>query len=53
MITAFPDVMKVKREKIDFIIMGCDGIWEVKTNNDMVSWITKRIGEDKNGIKIL
>ena len=52
MITAFPDVLKVKRENIDFIIMGCDGIWEVKSNNDMVNWMTKRIGE-KDNVKVL
>jgi serine/threonine protein phosphatase PrpC len=27
MITANPDIIKVKNENIDFIIMGCDGIW--------------------------
>ena len=27
MITANPDITKVKNENIDFIIMGCDGIW--------------------------
>ena len=32
MITADPDISKTKNENIDFIIMGCDGIWEVKSN---------------------
>lgn len=27
MITSWPDVIKVKTDSIDFIIMGCDGIW--------------------------
>jgi serine/threonine protein phosphatase PrpC len=26
-ITALPDVVKIKNENLDFIIMGCDGIW--------------------------
>jgi serine/threonine protein phosphatase PrpC len=26
--------------------MGCDGIWEVKSNNEMVAWIKTRL-EDK------
>jgi serine/threonine protein phosphatase PrpC len=26
-ITANPDVLKIKNENLDFIIMGCDGIW--------------------------
>ena len=43
MITANPDITKVKNENIDFIIMGCDGIWQVKTNNQMVDWIKKRL----------
>ena len=33
MITVCPDVTKVKTDSIDFIIMGCDGIWEVKENS--------------------
>lgn len=26
-ITAKPDILKVKNDGIDFIMMGCDGIW--------------------------
>ena len=32
MITANPDIKVIKNEGLDFIIMGCDGIWEVKSN---------------------
>lgn len=46
MITANPDIVKIKNENIDFIIMGCDGIWEVKSNSEMVAWIRTRL-EDK------
>lgn len=35
-ITANPDIKKIKNEGLDFIIMGCDGIWEVKSNQNMV-----------------
>jgi serine/threonine protein phosphatase PrpC len=32
-ITSFPDVRSVPiTPKVDFIIMGCDGIWEFHTN---------------------
>ena len=32
-ITAFPDVKTVQATaNIDFIVMGCDGIWETKTS---------------------
>ena len=27
MITANPDISKIKNENVDFIILGCDGIW--------------------------
>ncbi len=43
MITANPDILKIKNENLDFIIMGCDGIWEVKTNEDMVKWVSKKL----------
>ena len=49
MITANPDILKIPNNKLDFIIMGCDGIWEVKSNDDMVKWVRKRI-ETKNNL---
>ena len=47
MITANPDIIKVSREGMDYIIMGCDGIWETKTNEEMVKWINKRLAGQK------
>ncbi len=36
-ITAFPDVRAMPwNPKIDFIVMGCDGIWEFHTNQQVV-----------------
>lgn len=47
-VTANPDV---KIEELtgeeDFIIMGCDGIWESKSNEEMVEYIYKRFKEGK------
>ena len=43
MITANPDILKIPNEKIDFIIMGCDGIWQTKSNQDMIKWVQKRM----------
>lgn len=43
MVTANPDFIKIKNENIDFIIMGCDGIWEIKTNVEMVDWVKSRL----------
>lgn len=29
---------------LDFIIMGCDGVWEQKSNEEMVDWIYRKLG---------
>ena len=53
MITANPDIKVIKNEGLDFIIMGCDGIWEVKSNQNMVEWVTRAIGQKKTSGAIL
>ena len=53
MITANPDILKVKNQSIDFIIMGCDGIWQVKTNGQMIDWIHNRISKGNSNEQIL
>lgn len=35
-ITAFPDVRVQPLGKSEFIVMGCDGIWEFHTNQQVV-----------------
>ena len=43
-ITANPDVKVMDySEDIDFIIMGCDGIWERKSNEEMVEYIYNKL----------
>lgn len=43
-ITANPDVYVFEyTEDIDFIIMGCDGIWEKRTNEEMVSYVYEKL----------
>lgn len=38
--TAFPDVrVQTVSPKLDFIVMGCDGIWESHTNQQTVDAI--------------
>lgn len=45
-ITANPDTYEFDLEKgVDFILMGCDGIWEKKSNEEAVSWIYEKIKE--------
>lgn len=53
MITANPDCSEIKNENLDFIIMGCDGIWEIKSNAEMVEWVNKRLKNGKSNKDIL
>jgi|LauGreDrversion4_2_1035121.scaffolds.fasta_scaffold246460_1 serine/threonine protein phosphatase PrpC len=43
-ITAFPDVKAVPSfggpgKKVDFLVIGCDGVWEMKTSQQIVTYI--------------
>ena len=54
-ITANPDTYSFDFDDgIDFIIMGCDGIWEDKSNAEMVEWVYNKLEEQKkNGTEDL
>lgn len=39
MVIADPEVMSIEREQVQFIMLGCDGIWEKKDAEKMVKWI--------------
>ena len=39
-------------EDLDFVFMGCDGDWERKSNDEMVSWIYSRLAGDKMGANL-
>ena len=42
-ITAYPETTKLKITKeIEFLIIGCDGVWEEKTNQEIVDFIMKK-----------
>ncbi len=48
MITAFPDIVVEKyNEECDFIIIGCDGIWDCVTNQEACDYVKERIGKMK------
>ena len=41
-VTALPDVKTHQlTEKTDFVIMGCDGVWELKNRQQMVDFVYK------------
>lgn len=46
LISAEPDI--VKREitpRDEFLLIGCDGIWELKTNQELITICRKRLAE--------
>lgn len=45
-ITPLPDVIKLSRNDLFFIVMCCDGVWECKSNDNMAEWIRRHL-EDR------
>ena len=46
-ITANPDVFEYDfTNDCDFIVMGCDGGWEQKSNEEMVKWVYDQLGDN-------
>jgi len=47
-ITANPDTYEFDiTNDIDFILMGCDGIWEKQSNEEAVKWVYEQIEKQK------
>ena len=48
MITSTPDIVRMERSDDDeFIVLGCDGVWDVLTNDDCVHFVRSRLAEGK------
>lgn len=46
-VTADPDVFVVDLDDhIDFVIVGCDGVYETMNNQEIVEWVYERIGRN-------
>lgn len=43
-VTAYPDVqVRDINEELEFVVIACDGIWDVMTNEEVVAFIRMRI----------
>ncbi|GMR41889.1 hypothetical protein PMAYCL1PPCAC_12084 [Pristionchus mayeri] len=49
MVTAFPDVIKMalSEDSHEFILLACDGIWDVMTNQEVVDFVRERVSIGK------
>lgn len=53
MISAEPEIKSLKiDETFDFVVMGCDGIYESKTSEEMVKFFDKELETNKGDIKL-
>jgi serine/threonine protein phosphatase PrpC len=54
MITANPDVLVENlTNDCDFIIIGCDGVWDCKTNQEAVDFVNERLKKNMTLTKII
>ena len=45
-VTALPDIETLKfSEDLEFVLLACDGIWDVMTNEEVVEFVRVRIAE--------
>lgn len=47
-ILALPDIVEVEiTDDHEFIVLACDGIWDVLSNEQVVAFCRKRLGEGR------
>lgn len=48
MITAYPEVTTSNLQDVDFIFLGCDGVYDCLSNQEIVDFITSRLKKNPN-----
>ena len=48
MITAYPEITEDNINDIDYIFLGCDGIWDCKTNQEAVDYVSNCLKKNPN-----
>ena len=48
MITAFPEVIEESLTDCDFIFIGCDGVWDCMTNQEVANFVYERLRKNPN-----
>lgn len=51
MITSNPDVLKQPLAGVDFVVMGCDGVYETKTSEEIVNFFYQEIKAPQASLK--
>lgn len=47
MITAFPEIIEDSLNDVDFIFIGCDGVWDCMTNQEVANFVYERLKNNK------
>jgi serine/threonine protein phosphatase PrpC len=53
MITASPEVTAENMQDVSFIVIGCDGIWDCMTNQEICDFINERLKAKMSLTKIV
>jgi serine/threonine protein phosphatase PrpC len=53
MITAFPEIRTNSLEDVEFIVIACDGVWDCKSSQEVVDYISSRLTTETSLSKII